>query len=177
MEIRQGSIKIERVLGVLLLTILMGYFVYISSGMAEHAEKMNIQNRVRLIQTAIDLEFATLMMENKQQQAEKWLGKNPFTFLQKNIQMPSLDNLIPYQQGLQPTQIKPGKWYFNESEGVTYYHVINTDLVGGNLAEKGVLAWKITPKIILENDLTRKSQKTRIEGVYFKPLYDFHLNY
>lgn len=176
MEIRQESLKIERVLGILLLAFFIGYFVYKSTGVAEIAEKMKIQNRVRQIQTAIDLEFANLMMQNRQMEAQSWRGSNPFDFLKRNLMQPELDDVIT-DRFIEINQLSPGHWYFDVQKGVTFYRLINQDLVASTAPDAAILAWKIEPTQVEENDLIRKTKKIRIDGVYFKSLYDFNWNY
>jgi len=75
-EFKQGVF-----VAVLLFAGLIGFFVYRVSGVAEVAERMSVETRIRQLQAAIDMEFANLMMLDQQKKAINWLGKNPFPLL------------------------------------------------------------------------------------------------
>lgn len=178
MDIRQEAIRIERVLALLLFAGLIGFFVYRASGVAEVAERMSVETRIRQLQAAIDMEFATLMMLDQQKKALNWLGINPFPMLKAASESENIfSDYLGEQRDVQLNNIDPGKWIYDKNQKVIIYRLKNKGVVSSNDPIKGRMVWKVTPRVVEENDLRHSGKHKRVDSVRLKSLFAYKWNY
>ncbi len=177
MDIRQQAIRIERVLALLLFATLIGFFVYRVSGIAEVAERMFIETRIRQLQTAVDLDFASLMMIDQQNSAIAWRGINPFLLMRESNNDKHIRDYMGESWFVTWDELTGGKWIFDKQRGIILYRLKNKDLVSSNDPVKDRMMWQVIPKVIEENNLVGTSKRKRVVSVRIKSLFKYNWNY
>ena len=176
MRRQSGSIRIERIMAILLFVVLMTVFIYKVMGIAGISERMLIEGRIKQFQAAIDLHFANLMMQGKQQKALQLDGVNPLRFYNKLFPNQELSYYKGERWQVPFAELEAGSWIYDTDSRNLIYKLIQNDLVTNTDPISLRLQWRVTPQIIEENSLTGKGQRKRVDAIILEPVYTFVWN-
>jgi hypothetical protein len=176
MQRQFGSIRIERVLAILLFVVLITVFIYKVLGIAGISERMLIEGRIKQFQAAIDLQFANMIMEGKQQQALELDGANPIKFYKKIFPDQALTDYKGERWNVPFEQLEAGSWIFDTQTKHLIYKLKQDDLVTNTDPLLLRLQWRVKPHIIKENSLTGSGKRSRVESIKLEPVHAFYWN-
>ena len=176
MKLQSGSISIERIMGVLLLALLLTVFIYKILGIAGISEKMLIEGRIKQFQAAIDIHFAGLMMQGKQQQALQLEASNPLDFYKKAFPDQPLSDYHGERWKLPFAGMDEGAWMFDTHSRHLIYKLKQDDLVTNTDPILLRLQWQVKPQIVEENTLSGNGKRRRVESIKLESVYPFDWN-
>ncbi len=178
MDLRQQAFRIERILALLLFVVLMGFFVYRVSGIAEVAERMSVEAHIQQLQAGLDMKFASLMMINQQNKALSWSGINPFLFITAASKSePAFSDYAGEQWDVKLKNMGKGSWVYDKKPGVIIYRLKNARVLSGDDPVKGRMVWKVVPVVVEENALVPGKKHNRVDSVRLRSLYEYKWNY
>ena len=137
---------------------------------------MLIEGRIKQFQAAIDIHFAGLMMQGKQQQALQLEASNPLDFYNKSFPNQILSDYQGARWQLPFAEMDSGEWMFDTHSRHLIYKLKQDDLVINSDPISLRLQWRVKPQVIEENTLTGNGKRKRVESVKLESVYGFVWN-
>lgn len=162
---QRGSGILELVLiGILisvLMVIFMGRILNLSVAVEREAMHLTLNN----LNSALNIEALTLIVQNKQKAIADWEGGNPMVL----IDPPPIQYKGSFSQP-NPKKQTPGSWFFDEEQSLLIYRINNIEQFGGGRAIPERVRFKVRPTFEDLNEDGNKNEDEQFTGLRLEPL-------
>lgn len=152
-EKEQGISILELTLIVIFISILMSFALNLLLKLRVDGERTSVEQIIVDLQSAIRIEISARSIRGGFQQFINDPCINPMTLLAK---VPK--NYVGEFQYTTPSQIKPGKWYFDRDECILVYRVFYTENFHTTLQGVPRIRYKVIANYDTSNTLGRARQ-------------------
>ncbi len=177
MHLQKGNVRLERIFTTVLFVGLIGVFIYKMLRIAEVSERMMIESHTTQLKAALELRFAELMMSGKQHTAIELVETNPMLLYEKMYPQQIFEGYVGEQWEVEFDKLDDGSWVFDKKTGTLMYKLRHNHIVTNLDPEPAKLQWHIKASVIVENNLSGKGKRERVESLKLVPVYKFEWNY
>lgn len=164
-----GSGLLEVVLVAILVSVLMVVFLGRILNLSLAVEREAMQQTVININSALNIEALTLIVQNNNEAMVAWEGGNPMVLLDP----PPIQYKGSFPDPVAMYQV-PGSWFFDEGQSMLIYRINNIKEFAGGRAIPKRIRFRVETIFNDINNDGKKSQDEPFTGLRLKALDQYH---
>jgi hypothetical protein len=162
---QRGSGILEVVLVGVLISVLMVVFMGSILNLSVAIERETMHQTLNNLNSALNIEALTLIVQNKQEAIAEWEGGNPMIL----IDPPPVQYKGSFPKP-DPKRQTPGSWFFDEEQSLLIYRINNIEQFGGGRAIPERVRFKVQPMYDDLNEDGFKNDDEHFTGLRLEPL-------
>ena len=162
------QLLLEAVIAAVLISLLIVVFFGRILSMSASIERESMQQTISHLNSALNIEALTLIVQNNQEAIANWDGKNPMRL----INPPPLQ----YRGSFSDTdafQVSPGSWFFDEKNGLLIYRINHIEAFAGGRAIPERVRFRVEASFNDMNNNQRHDENERYTGLKLRALDDY----